>query len=61
MKEYKLPNGHTLTEEEMELRAKQWENGSWSGHIVPLRNDLPCAAGKTGSANPAEEEPHANG
>jgi hypothetical protein len=28
MAEYKLPNGHVLTDEEIEQRAKAWEDGN---------------------------------
>lgn len=37
MSDYKLANGHTLTEAEIERRATEWENGTWTGHLVTLR------------------------
>lgn len=37
MAEYELPNGHVLTDGEIERRAKEWESGTWSGHLVTVR------------------------
>ena len=41
MSEYKLANGYVLTDEEIEARAKQWEDESWEGELVPLRVGRP--------------------
>ena len=41
MAEYKLPNGYILTDEEIERRAKEWENGTWGGHLVTMRAGRP--------------------
>ena len=37
MSEYKLSNGHILSDEEIEARATQWENGSWEGGLVAIQ------------------------
>lgn len=34
MAEYELPNGHILTDDEIEHRAKEWGSGTWSGHLA---------------------------
>jgi hypothetical protein len=41
MPNYLLPNGKTLTEEEIEKRATEWENGTWDGHLVTVRVGRP--------------------
>ena len=38
MVEYKLTNGYVLTNEEIEARAKEWEDGTWKGQLVELRH-----------------------
>lgn len=47
---YKLANGHVLSEDEIEQRAKQWGDGSWSGGLTALRVGRP----------PLSDEPNAN-
>lgn len=37
MTEYELPNGYVLTNDEIERRAKEWEDGSWDGSLVTIR------------------------
>ncbi len=37
MSEYKLSNGYVLTDEEIEARATQWENGSWEGGLIVIQ------------------------
>lgn len=39
MSTYKLANGYPLSDEEIEERAKQWEDGSWKGELITLRSD----------------------
>ena len=41
MAEYKLANGYVLTDEEIEARAKEWEDGTWKGELVELRVGRP--------------------
>ena len=41
MAEYKLANGYVLTDEEIETRAKEWEDGTWKGELVELRAGRP--------------------
>ena len=41
MAEYKLANGYVLTDEEIEARAKEWEDGTWKGQLVELRAGRP--------------------
>lgn len=41
MAEYTLENGYVLTDEEIERRAQEWENGTWKGHLVALRVGRP--------------------
>lgn len=41
MAKYELPNGHVLTDDEIERRAKEWESGTWSGHLVTVRAGRP--------------------
>ena len=38
---YELANGHYLTDEEIETMAKEWEDGTWKGHLVELRVGRP--------------------
>ncbi|MCI2085128.1 MAG: ribbon-helix-helix protein, CopG family [Olsenella sp.] len=47
MAEYKLPNGHVLTDEEIEQRAKAWEDGSWDGHLATIRAGRPRLSDET--------------
>ena len=47
---YTLPNGHVLTDEEIEAMAREWEDGTWKGHLVELRVGRPRLS----------EEPNAN-
>lgn len=41
MSEYKLANGYILTDDEIERRATEYENGTWSGHLIELRAGRP--------------------
>ena len=41
MTEYRLANGSVLTDEEIEHRAKEWEEGTWEGPLVELRVGRP--------------------
>lgn len=41
MADYTLPNEYTLTDDEIERRAKEWEDGTWDGHLVTLRAGRP--------------------
>lgn len=41
MAEYELPNGYVLTDDEIERRAKAWEDGTWGGHLVTIRAGRP--------------------
>ena len=41
MAEYKLASGYVLTDEEIEARARQWEEGTWEGDLVVLRVGRP--------------------
>lgn len=41
MPEYKLANGYSLSDEEIEERAGQWEEGTWEGSLVALRVGRP--------------------
>ena len=50
MSEYTLSNGYVLSDEEIEKRAKEWEEGNWSGHLVEMRAGRPRLS----------EEPNAN-
>ena len=50
MAQYKLANGYALTDEEIETRAREWEDGTWRGSLVELRVGRP----------PLSNEPNAN-
>lgn len=41
MAEYKLKNGYVLNDEEIEKRAKEWEDGTWEGSLVTLHVGRP--------------------
>lgn len=41
MTEYELANGYILTDEEIERRAKIWEDETWEGPLVTLRAGRP--------------------
>lgn len=41
MANHELANGHILTDEEIEKRAQEWEDGTWSGGLVELRAGRP--------------------
>lgn len=41
MAEYELPNGYILTDDEIESRAREWEAGTWGGHLVTVRAGRP--------------------
>lgn len=41
MAEYELTNGYILTDEEIERRAKVWEDETWEGHLVTIRAGRP--------------------
>jgi hypothetical protein len=41
MAEYTLENGYKLSDEEIEKRAAEWEDGSWAGDLVTLRVGRP--------------------
>lgn len=41
MSEYRLANGYVLTDEEIEKRAQQWEEGTWEVSLVELRVGRP--------------------
>lgn len=41
MAEYELPNGHVLTDEEIERRAEEWEDGTWNGRLITVRAGRP--------------------
>lgn len=41
MTERKLPNGYTLSDGEIEARAKEWEDGTWAGRLIELRAGRP--------------------
>ena len=41
MAEYELANGYVLNDEEIEARAREWEDGTWKGHLVELRAGRP--------------------
>ena len=47
---YKLKNGYYLSEEEVEKRAQEWEDGTWKGSLVELHPGRPRLS----------EEPNAN-
>ena len=34
MAQYKLANGYVLTDEEIEARAREWEDGTWKGELT---------------------------
>lgn len=34
MGEYVLYNGYVLTDDEIEQRAQEWENGTWEGPLI---------------------------
>jgi hypothetical protein len=38
---YTLANGYVLTDEEIERRAREWEDGTWSGHLVEVHAGRP--------------------
>lgn len=44
MSEYRLANGYTLTDEEIEARAREWEDGTWEGHLDRIRVGRPPIA-----------------
>lgn len=39
--EYKLANGMTINDEELETEAEKWERGEWDGHLSNVRVPLP--------------------
>ena len=41
MAKHKLTNGYVLDDKEIEARAKEWEDGTWKGHLVELRVGRP--------------------
>ncbi len=41
MAQYKLANGYVLTDEEIEARAREWEDGTWKGELVEIRAGRP--------------------
>ena len=41
MTEHKLANGYVLIDEEIESRAREWEDGTWKGGLVELRVGRP--------------------
>lgn len=41
MAAYTLENGYVLTDEEIEKRARAWEEGTWDGQLVELRAGRP--------------------
>ena len=41
MTEYRLENGYVLSDEEIESRMREWENGTWKGRLVELRVGRP--------------------
>lgn len=41
MAEYTLANGYVLDDAEIEARARQWEDGTWDGHLVEIRAGRP--------------------
>ena len=41
MADYELTNGYVLTDEEIEQRAEQWEDGGWESPLVTLHADRP--------------------
>lgn len=46
MAEYELPNGYVLTDDEIERRAKEWEDGTWGGRLVTVRAGRPRLSGE---------------
>ena len=50
MTAYELPNGYMLTDEEIEERARQWEDVSWSGGLETVHVGRP----------PLSSEPNSN-
>ena len=53
MTEYKLANGYVLTDEEIEARAKEWEDGTWKGQLVELRAGRPRLSRESVNGGPA--------
>lgn len=45
MANHKLANGYILTDEEIEKRAQEWEEGTWSGELVELHVGRPRLSG----------------
>ena len=41
MAQYRLANGYVLTDEEIEARAREWEDGTWKGELVEIRAGRP--------------------
>lgn len=41
MTERKLANGYVLSDEEIESRVREWEDGTWKGSLVKLRVGRP--------------------
>lgn len=41
MAEYPLANGYLLSDEEIEQRAQEWEEGVWEGSLVEVRAGRP--------------------
>lgn len=46
MVEYKLAGGSTLTDEDIEREAAQYEAGTWEGHLEKIRVGRPAMAGE---------------
>lgn len=41
MTERRLANGYVLTDAEVERRAREWEDGTWRGHLERTRVGRP--------------------
>lgn len=39
--EYRLRDGSTVTDEELERDARAWESGDWEGRLEPVRVAVP--------------------
>lgn len=63
MGEYRLANGHVLTDEEIEQECEKYESGEWEGHLVLIgkERDFVFLPGQKDGENPISANIHSNG
>ncbi len=61
MTKYELSNGYVLTNDEIERRAKEWENGTWDGNFVAIRTGRPRLSDEPNERQQIARKPPARG